>query len=387
MTEKRQEEQQHLKEAEAARQSVSILEKEQQERQNEVNRLKELDLATEDGLFRAGNEALQNEQNAQKALNDAQNRINQAINQKAEAENIARDYENKAAQAEAKRQKHSNILEEFVKWNTEADYGKEAWWKEYNGWMDSIANLEKERDDAKNAARESVNKVANLLEQANNDKANAENALNNARNTLADIQARKEAIAKAKKEAEDKAEEDRIKDAIKTVADFYKETTEKFGEQSAKVAKELADAAKGSTIKNSDHALQLFDKHRDILNKKFNAKDREAVAKALESVNRDQIARNLAKFSKAFFVTSKGIDAYDLYNEFQKGYKTNNWRPFFVKTESIYAGAAATALTAFAYSIILGTPLGILGYAIIMTLVSVFVNEKFVEKINSALGI
>lgn len=174
---------------------------------------------------------------------------------------------------------------------------------------------------------------------------------------------------------------------MKTTANFYKEVTEKFGEQSAKIAKELADAAKGKKLRNADEALKAFEKYKDVLNKKFSVKDREAVAKALESVNRDQLARNLAKFSKAFYLTAKGLDGYDLLIEFKKGYNTDNWRPFFLKVETIEVGIAASILTAFAYSIILGTPIGILGYAIIMTLVGVFVDDKFVSKINNALTI
>ncbi|MBL5902679.1 hypothetical protein JBO47_04785 [Serratia fonticola] len=374
----------------AAKQRLEQLEHEQRQKENEVNRLKDLDLTTEAGLLRTVNDARQNEQTAKNALNDANGRINQAANDKAIAENSARDYESKAAQAEAKRKKHDDLLDNFVKWNTEVDYGKQAWWAEFNGAMDLISNLTRERDTAinqMNAARESANRAANRLEQAKKDKANAENVLNNARKTLADVQNQQQANTKAKQEAETKAEEDRVKDALKTTANFYKEVTEKFGEQSAKIAKELADAAKVKKLRNADEALKAFEKYKDVLNKKFSVKDREAVAKALESVNRDQLARNLAKFSKAFYLTAKGLDGYDLLIEFKKGYNTDNWRPFFLKVETIEVGIAASILTAFAYSIILGTPIGILGYAIIMTLVGVFVDDKFVSKINNALNI
>lgn len=361
-------------EIDAAKNRLEQLENEQRQKENEVNRLKDLDLTTEAGLLRTENDARQSEQSAQNALNDANGRINQAANDKASAEKLSRDYEYKAAQAESKRKRHSDLLDNFIKWNTEVDYGKEAWWAEFEGAMDLIAKLASERDTAisqMNAARESANRAANRLEQARRDKLNAENTLNNARKTLADVQNQKQANDKAKQEAEAKAEEDRMKDALKTTANFYKEVTEKFGEQSAKIAKELADAAKGKSFRNAGEALKAFEKYKDVLNKKFSVKDREAVAKALESVNRDQVARNLAKFSKAFYLTSKGIDGYDLLNEFKKGYRTDNWRPFFFRVETIGAGIAASALTAFAYSIILGTPIGVLGYAIVMTLVGV----------------
>lgn len=377
-------------EIDAAKQRLEQLEHEQRQKENEVNRLKDLDLTTEAGLLRTVNDARQNEQTAQNALNDANGRINQAANDKAIAENSARDYESKAAQAEAKRKKHDDLLDNFVKWNTEVDYGKQAWWAEFNGAMDLISNLTRERDTAinqMNAARESANRAANRLEQAKKDKANAENVLNNARKTLADVQTQKQANTKAKQEAETKAEEDRVKDAVKYTANFYTELTGRFGEQSAKIAQELADAAKGKQIRSADEALRAFNKYKDVLNKKFSIKDREAIAKALESLNRDQMAKSLAKFSKAFNYVGWTIVGYDTVKEIEKALESNNWRPVFVQLESLAAGRAATALTAFAFSVILGSPLGVLGYAIIMTLVSAFIGDSLMEKVNKLVGI
>ncbi|MFV8905014.1 colicin-like pore-forming protein [Serratia fonticola] len=374
----------------AAKQKLEQLEHEQRQKENEVNRLKDLDLTTEAGLLRTENDARQNEQTAQNALNDANGRINQAANDKAIAENSARDYEFKAAQAEAKRKKHDDLLDNFVKWNTEVDYGKQAWWTEFNGAMDLISNLTRERDTAinqMNAARESANRAANRLEQAKKDKANAENVLNNARKTLSDVQTQKQANTKAKQEAETKAEEDRVKDAVKYTANFYTELTGRFGEQSAKIAQELADAAKGKQIRSADEALRAFNKYKDVLNKKFSVKDREAIAKALESLNRDQMAKSLAKFSKAFNYVGWTIVGYDTVKEIENALDSNNWRPVFVQLESLAAGRAATALTAFAFSVILGSPLGVLGYAIIMTLVSAFIDDFLMEKVNKLIGI
>ncbi|RDL26467.1 colicin-like pore-forming protein [Serratia fonticola] len=374
----------------AAKQKLEQLEHEQRQKENEVNRLKDLDLTTEAGLLRTENDARQNEQTAQNALNDANGRINQAANDKAIAENSARDYEFKAAQAEAKRKKHDDLLDNFVKWNTEVDYGKQAWWTEFNGAMDLISNLTRERDTAinqMNAARESANRAANRLEQAKKDKANAENVLNNARKTLSDVQTQKQANTKAKQEAETKAEEDRVKDAVKYTANFYTELTGRFGEQSAKIAQELADAAKGKQIRSADEALRAFNKYKDVLNKKFSVKDREAIAKALESLNRDQMAKSLAKFSKAFNYVGWTIVGYDTVKEIENALDSNNWRPVFVQLESLAAGRAATALTAFAFSVILGSPLGVLGYAIIMTLVSAFIDDSLMEKVNKLIGI
>lgn len=189
-------------------------------------------------------------------------------------------------------------------------------------------------------------------------------------------------------EREKAEEESKVKDAIKFTADFYKELTGKLGEQSAQVAQELAEVAKGKQIRSVDDAMKAFDKYKDVLNKKYSVQDREAIANALKSINRDEVAKSFAKFSKAFGYTGKVVDAYDIFMvELPKAVKDDNWRPFFVKVESIFAGSVATAITAFAYSIILGTPIGILGFALIIALVSAFVDEKLMEKINKLVGI
>lgn len=178
-----------------------------------------------------------------------------------------------------------------------------------------------------------------------------------------------------------------ILSAIKFTSDFYKELTERWGEKSAEIAQELAWEAKGRQIRDADEALEAFEKYKDVLNKKFSTKDQEAIGKALESLTQDEMTKNFARFSKGFGLIGSGIDAYETAVELKKAMNTNNWRPFYVKLETLAAGKVATFLTAFAYSIILGTPMGILGFALIMTLVGFFVNDKFVEKINRRLGI
>ncbi|MCT2386494.1 colicin-like pore-forming protein [Erwinia pyrifoliae] len=187
------------------------------------------------------------------------------------------------------------------------------------------------------------------------------------------------------------AEEDKDNDetisAVKFTADFYKELTEKWGGKSAEIAQELAWDVKGKQIRNADEALDSFEKYKDVLSKKFSLKDREAISKALESLTQAEIAKNFVRFSKGLGLVSSGIDVYETAMEFKKAIDSHNWRPFYVKLETLLAGKGASALTAFAYSLILATPIGILGFAFIMTLVGVFVDEKFVEKINRALGI
>ena len=88
------------------------------------------------------------------------------------------------------------------------------------------------------------------------------------------------------------------KDAVKFTADFYKEVFKVYGEKAEKLAKLLADQAKGKKIRNVEDALKSYEKHKANINKKINAKDREAIAKALESMDVGKAAKNIAKFSK-----------------------------------------------------------------------------------------
>lgn len=99
------------------------------------------------------------------------------------------------------------------------------------------------------------------------------------------------------------------------------------------------------------------------------------------------MGKNFAKFSKAFRYVGNSVDVYDVAIEFYKATDTNNYRPFFIKLEALAAGRVATAITAFAFSLIVGTPMGILGFALIMTVVGVMVDEKLMAKINKLVGI
>jgi len=200
-----------------------------------------------------------------------------------------------------------------------------------------------------------------------------------------DIKIKNNTLLTAKKNLEDKNE---VKNAIKFTADFYKELTDKLSMQAAEVAKSLAQEAKGKKIRSAREALNAFEKYGDDIFEKYSIQDRKAIANAVESINRDKMAKILKRFSTGMGVVGKIVDGYDLLiMQLPNSIRTNNWRPFFVKVESLLAGAAATAVTAFAFSIILGTPLGLLGFALIMTLVSAFVNDELMEKANSLTGI
>lgn len=182
-------------------------------------------------------------------------------------------------------------------------------------------------------------------------------------------------------------ESEQIKDALKLTSEFYKVTFEKYGQKASYLAKELAEASRGKQIQSLNGALKAYDKFRNNLNKKYSLKDRQAISNALESLNQAQMAKNLALFGKAFGFTSKTIDVYDVAIELRKSLDTDNWRPFFIKMESLAVGKAASAITAWTFAVMLGAPVGIIGFAIIMAAMSSFVNDKFIEQINKLVGI
>lgn len=183
-------------------------------------------------------------------------------------------------------------------------------------------------------------------------------------------------------------EESEIQSAVQFTTDFYQTLTEKYGNKSSQVAQELAEAAKGKQLRNIDEALDAFNKYKDVLNKKFSVIDREAMAKALESVDRDLMAKNLAKFSKAFGIVGKTIDGVDIVKEFDKGLATGNWRPLLVKLETLAVSKGAVSLVAFAFGVMTATPLGILGFSLLMPITSALINDELIEKINKyVLGI
>lgn len=199
---------------------------------------------------------------------------------------------------------------------------------------------------------------------------------------IADIFAQ-QAVAKGQTDDEFKL----LHDSVKFTADFYKEVFKAYGEKAEKLAESLAEGARGKNIRNVDDALKAYEKHKANIDKKINAKDRKAIVAALESVNVDDIAKNLRRFAKGMGYTSKFIDANDLRIELMKAIETDNWRPFFVKVETIAVSSATTAVTGFTFSILLGGPIGILGYGLIMAAVGALINDDLIENINKLIGI
>ena len=225
-------------------------------------------------------------------------------------------------------------------------------------------------------------------EQAAAAKAAADKAAAEAAAKAIAHKAAAEAAAKAdadKAQADRKIEADKIKDDILFVANFYKEVGEKFGEKAETLAKELAENAKGKRVRNSDEAIRAFNKHKDSIHKKFGKQDREAIAKAIDSLDKETLAKNLSRFSKGLGGVSKGIDLAELLIAFAKATDDGDWKPFLLKLEVVALGAAATFIVAAIFGIAATTPIGILAFAVLMAATSAYIDDKLIEKINKEL--
>ncbi|CAK9890871.1 hypothetical protein PS652_03724 [Pseudomonas fluorescens] len=233
--------------------------------------------------------------------------------------------------------------------------------------------------------------VASLLERQG--KLNAEITRQHA---AIEAQRKAQEAARVQAEAKRKAEEAKrladekakaevdYKAALKFTADFYKDLAQKLGGQLAGQAQALAASAQGKRIGNAKEAMAAFEKYKDALNKKFSVKDRQAIAKALDSLNKEQMAKNLKQFSKAFGYVGKAIDYADLLTEIKKSYTTGEWSNTFLKVETLFAGSAASALLAVVFGAAASTAMGAVAFALLMAMTGAYIDEALVKKFNDA---
>lgn len=190
------------------------------------------------------------------------------------------------------------------------------------------------------------------------------------------------ADAAAKAERDKQADADKTKDEILWATNFYKEVSERFGEKASVLAKELAENAKGKKIRNADEAIQTFNKYKDAINQKFGAKDREAIVNAINALDMQILAKNLANASKVFGGVSKVVDVAEVAFGLRDAVRTGEWKPLLLKLEAIAVGGAATFIVAAIFGITAATPLGILAFAVLMAATSAYVDDKFIAILN-----
>ncbi|EGK3760781.1 pore-forming bacteriocin colicin K [Shigella sonnei] len=189
------------------------------------------------------------------------------------------------------------------------------------------------------------------------------------------------------KEAQDALEKSQIKDAVDTMVGFYQYITEQYGEKYAKIAQDLAEKSKGKKIQGVDEALAAFEKYKNVLDKKFSKVDRGAIFNALESVNYDELSKNLTKISKSLKITSRVSFLYDVGSDFKNAIETGNWRPLFITLEKSAVDVGVAKIVALMFSFIVGVPLGFWGIAIVTGIVSSYIGDDELSKLNELLGI
>ncbi|HBC9957320.1 TPA: pore-forming bacteriocin colicin K [Escherichia coli] len=189
------------------------------------------------------------------------------------------------------------------------------------------------------------------------------------------------------KEAQDALEKSQIKDAVDTMVGFYQYITEQYGEKYAKISQDLAEKSKGKKIQGVDEALAAFEKYKNVLDKKFSKVDRDAIFNALESVNYDELSKNLTKISKSLKITSRVSFLYDVGSDFKNAIETGNWRPLFVTLEKSAVDVGVAKIVALMFSFIVGVPLGFWGIAIVTGIVSSYIGDDELSKLNELLGI
>lgn len=189
------------------------------------------------------------------------------------------------------------------------------------------------------------------------------------------------------KEAQDALEKSQIKDAVDTMVGFYQYITEQYGEKYAKIAQDLAEKSKGKKIQGVDEALAAFEKYKNVLDKKFSKVDRDAILNALESVNYDELSKHLTKISKSLKITSRVSFLYDVGSDFKNAIETGNWRPLFVTLEKSAVDVGVAKIVALMFSFLAGVPLGFWGVAIITGIVSSYIGDDELNKLNELLGI
>lgn len=189
------------------------------------------------------------------------------------------------------------------------------------------------------------------------------------------------------KEAQDALEKSQIKDAVDTMVGFYQYITEQYGEKYAKIAQDLAEKSKGKKIQGVDEALAAFEKYKNVLDKKFSKVDRDAIFNALESVNYDELSKNLTKISKSLKITSRVSFLYDVGSDFKNAIETGNWRSLFVMLEKSAVDVGVAKIVALMFSFIVGVPLGFWGIAIVTGIVSSYIGDDELSKLNELLGI
>ncbi|OOF84655.1 hypothetical protein BKG93_06745 [Rodentibacter ratti] len=176
-----------------------------------------------------------------------------------------------------------------------------------------------------------------------------------------------------------------IQTNVEYISSFFEHLTEKYGNLASIEARKLAETVKGKKIRSVEEAVKAFDKYKGSINKKFNTKDREAISKALQSLDMKSISNDLYKFNKAFKYGGKGLTVGSLGIAFSTAINTGDWKPFFLELEKLAVDKIATSIAAITLTFLVGTSIGIIGYSVLMVAVSALISDELIEKMHNSL--
>lgn len=166
---------------------------------------------------------------------------------------------------------------------------------------------------------------------------------------------------------------------------IFKEVAAKFDEQAQTSAKKFSYTAKGKRIRNADKALAAFNKYKGNINKKFSQKDREAIANAIAGLKQAELAKKLKICTRAPGFISYGLNILDIIPVSVTSIKTGDYKAFYLKVETFLVGYYATEAVALVFSIITGSALGILGFALLMAMFGTLIDDSLVREINDTI--
>ncbi|EJF6529046.1 colicin-10 [Escherichia coli] len=315
-------------------------------------------------LAKAEQKAREEAEAAEKALREAERQRDEIARQQAETAHLLA-----MAEAESDVQSKQAIVSRVAGELENAQKSVDVKVTGFPGWRDVQKKLERQLQDKKNeysSVTNALNSAVSIRDAKKTDVQNAEIKL---------------------KEAKDALEKSQVKDSVDTMVGFYQYITEQYGEKYSRIAQDLAEKAKGSKFSSVDEALAAFEKYKNVLDKKISKVDRDAIFNALESVNYDELSKNLTKISKSLKITSRVSFLYDVGSDFKNAIETGNWRPLFVTLEKSAVDVGVAKIVALMFSFIVGVPLGFWGIAIVTGIVSSYIGDDELNKLNELLGI
>jgi hypothetical protein len=168
-----------------------------------------------------------------------------------------------------------------------------------------------------------------------------------------------------------------------------------LGEKYKELSREIADNIKnfqGKRIRSYNDAMRSMNKMMANPGLKFSAADREAIVKAWQSFNADDMGNKFAALGKTFKVADYAMKAEKVRQKSIEGYRTGNWGPLMMEVESWVVSGIVSSVALGVFSATLGAALislgapavviGLMGIVIAGALGS-FIDENLVDKLNN----